>query len=251
MSTYCDYAIKDRDALKNYIMVSLGYPLVQVELTEEMLDIICIDPAVEEYTKFAQMEKQNIWIDLTGYVANSGFLMPSNVASIYVLNDDGASNINDVNRLFSFSNMMANYGTLAIPYPGESWGWINYELSLQYLELTKRMLGGGFQFEFNPRTHMLTLYPDPVLEKMKGFIVFGCNIIRPEEQIFGEEWCRKYALALAKITLGRVRGKYNNTQLLGGGQIDKEILVEGIRERDELYEKIRMRESGVFAFHMG
>lgn len=251
MSTYVNFSIQDRDELKNFIMVSLGYPLVQVELTEEMLDLVCIDPAVEEFSKYAQMDQQNIWIDLSGYVANSGFMMPSNVASIFVMNDDGSSNVNDVNRLFSFSNMMANYGTLAIPYPGESWGWINYEMSLQYLELTKRMLGGGFQFEFNPRTHMLTLYPDPVLENMSGYLVFGCNVIRPEEQIFGEAWVKKYALALAKIALGRVRTKFNDVQLLGGGRLDRDLLNEGIKERDELYEKLRIREGGCFQWWMG
>ena len=44
----------------------------------------------------------------------------------------------------------------------------------------------------------------------------------------------QYALALTKITLGRVRGKFGNAQLFGGTSLDTSILQEGLQEKKEL-----------------
>ena len=140
---------------------------------------------------------------------------------------------------------------LVVPYPGQAMGWLNYELAMQHLQLVKRMLGGGFQFQFNIRTHYLKLYPDPIKESITGWVIFGCHTIRPDTQQYGERWVKDYGLALSKITLGRVRKKYQNTQLLGGAVLDTDVLEEGKADRNELFENLRSEEGGVFTFFVG
>lgn len=251
MSDFLNYSIQTRQEFKDWILRQLGYPLVTIELTDDHLED-SINEAVETFTKYCSQETEYIAMDLSGYVSPSGLLLPNNVTSVFQIDDQGASTFgNDVNRLFSIPNVMLNTGMLAVPNPGESWNWINYEMSMEYLKLTRRMLGGGFQFEYNPRSKYLKLYPDPKKEGVNGWIVFSCNVIRQATSQYGERWVKRYALALAKIILGTVRGKFDSVQLVGGGSLNKEIKQEGISERDDLMVKLREEEDGVYRFFIG
>ena len=50
-----------------------------------------------------------------------------------------------------------------------------------------------------------------------------------------EVWVYQYALALSKITISRIRGKYSGTALFGGGTLNySELLAEGNAEKDKL-----------------
>ena len=64
----------------------------------------------------------------------------------------------------------------------------------------------------------------------------SCYVEKPIRDIIKEPWVFQYALALTKITLGRVRGKFGNAQLFGGTGLDTSILQEGLQEKKELEE---------------
>ena len=54
-----------------------------------------------------------------------------------------------------------------------------------------------------------------------------------------EPWVYQYALALTKITIARIRGKYQGTNLFGGGSPNySELLSEGTQEKTELERKL-------------
>lgn len=251
MSDYTNYAIQTRDGLKQWILRQLGHPLVTIELTDDHLEDV-INESVETFTKYVKQDQQYLSLDCSTYnTSGGGFTLPDNVTSVWTLDDQGATSVGDINRLFSVPNTMANVGMLSVPYPGENWNWINYELAMQYLDLTKKMLGGGFQYEFNPRTHKLSLTPDPIKGGIKGWIVVSVYTIRPLEQQYGEEFVKRYALALAKIILGTVRSKFNGVQLIGGGTINSDIKSEGITEKEKLIEDLRLKEGPIFNFWVG
>ena len=44
----------------------------------------------------------------------------------------------------------------------------------------------------------------------------------------------EYALALTMIVIGRVRGKFGNVELLGGGSLNYDMLAEGQERKKEL-----------------
>jgi len=252
MSTYLDFGIKTRDEFKDWICTMLGEPLITVEVHEKQLDA-GIDNAVEEYTRIASMEQDYYAVQLSGYTEGIGVELPENVMGIFTFNDQTvfAGNASSVNMLFSIPNMMWNAGLIPNFAMGKGGGWTTYELAMESLKLTKRMTGGGFQFEYNPRTKLLKLFPDPILEKVEGVIVVGCHIMRPEEQVYGETWVKNMALAHTKIILGTIRGKFQGVQLLGGGTLSDDIKNEGIQERDALREELFARESGAWGFWVG
>jgi hypothetical protein len=240
MSTYLDFSITTREEFKGWILRKLGWPLIQAELTDDQLDD-CINDSVEEFTRWVIQEQEYIACPLSGYVQDVGFEMPGNVQGIFAFNDDGGIRTDGINTLFTVENAFWNAtgGAWPMMSPG---GWTSYHLAMQSIELTKRMTGGGYQFEYNPRTKMLKLNPDPTkigCDVPAAWVVCGCYTIRPEDQQYGESWVKKMGLSQAKITMGNIRAKYEGVQILGGGTVNTSIKDEGITERDALMEEIK------------
>lgn len=266
MANYLDFSIKTRDQMKCWITMQLGAPLVQVEITDSQLDM-CIDDSIEEFTKYVIQEEQYLGLNLSGYTPSEydddgkllsagGFILSDwtqgvpMITSVFDLENSGNGSFGGHNTLFTISNTMWGQGML--PIPGANGGgvggsgtgaWVNYELARSYIDLTKRMTASQLQFEFNPREQRLTLIPEPRDTgnscSNRGFICIGCRTIRPDDQQFGESWCKRYALACAKVVIGNVRSKYEGTQLLGGGALNAAIKDEGLSEKTELREELQ------------
>ena len=243
MSNYTNFSVKSRQNLKDFTMIQLGYPLIQVEVTEAGLDSN-IDQASEIFTKYVVQEKKYLALDLSGYDSTSGFLMPEGVTSVYTLEDSFTNVGGSVGDLMSTKNVLWNAGSWPVCLGSiasnnfRAGGLTSLELVLDFSKLLNRMLGNGIKYEYNSTSRRLTIDPDPTKDHIMGWITLGCNIIRPDDQQFGEEWIKRMTLALTKILVGRVRTKYTGVNLLGGGQIDAKILDEGITERDKLMEEI-------------
>ena len=240
MSTFLDFSIKTREEFKNYIFRKLGGPLIQVELTDEQFDD-CINDSVEEYSRWVVEEQDYYAVQLSSYDEVSGVSLPDNVLGVFSFNDDGGVRTDGINTLFTVENSLWNASGGAWPFTGPG-GWTTYHLAMQSIELTKMMTGKGYQFEYNPRTKNLTLYPNPVklgANVPEAWVVLGTYVLRPEDQQYGESWVKRMALAQAKILLGTIRSKYDGVQILGGGTIDTSIKDEGISERDALMEEIK------------
>jgi len=235
MSNYLNFSVKTKDELKDWVMKRLGWPLVDVEITDEQL-INCIDDAVEEFTKYVVQDIDYYALDLSNY-ETSGYTMPNNITAIFALEESNIMNgaNGGVNTLFSIQNQMWNAGIFPdFMSGGGSGSWVTYEASLQYLDLVKRMTASGFEFNYNERKQLLTLIPDPSVRKMKGYIVLGCHTIREDDYQYGENWVKRMTLALVKQIVGTIRQKYKDATLLGGGTLNSEMKDEGRNDEDEL-----------------
>lgn len=253
MPNYLDFSVKTRDQFKEFILMSLGAPLHTVELTDGQLDL-CINNAVEFYSKYMNLNMDFLVVNLDSYVEGEGIQLPQNVIAIQAL-DNASMDQGGHTTLFTLENAMWNMGqwpdfSRMISQGGHA--FVSYELAMQYLDLVKMYRGKGFDFNYNPRTKMLKLFPDPKVRDFSGFMVISVFIMPAEAEMYGEDWVKREALAEAKIILGMIRSKFNNVQLLGGGQIDGSSLrAEGIAERDKLIEDLRIRESPIMGFYVG
>ena len=90
------------------------------------------------------------------------------------------------------------------------------------------------------------IIPDPAgRNRSKWYGLIGCYVEKPLAHVLKEAFVFKYSLALTKIVLGRIRGKYANTGLFGGGTVNyTELLSEGIAERDALEQELYNNASG-------
>lgn len=255
MSNFLDFSIQTRKEFKNWIFRQLGYPIIQPEIRDENLDD-CINDALEEYTEYASQDQKFFAINLRDYIGGKGYYMPGDVAAITNVWDYGVHNStsNGINP-FSFSFMMVNGGFVPSPFTGRyaRSGWFDYHLAMSWLDLTYQMTCKGFEWDYNPRTKLLILNPDPISyfnltpgtdqnDSEGCWIVCECMCLRPDEQNYGEVWVKKMALAKAKIYIGTIRTTYTGINLVGGAQINgTEILQQGTTEQEALRTELRAR----------
>jgi len=142
---------------------------------------------------------------------------------------------NSLNTLFTIEQTLAQQTYFSYAMGNYGFDLVSWYILKQWLETREKMLSTKRYFKFDDRTQHLLLLPEPKSgERFYGCV--SCYVEKPIRDIIKEPWVFQYALALTKITLGRVRGKFGNAQLFGGTNLDTSILQEGLQEKKELEE---------------
>ena len=140
-----------------------------------------------------------------------------------------------LNTLFTIEQTLAQQTYFSYAMGNYGFDLVSWYILKQWLETRGKMLSTQRYFKFDERTQHLVLVPEPKTgERFYGCV--SCYVEKPIRDIIKEPWVFQYALALTKITLGRVRGKFGNAQLFGGTGLDTSILQEGLQEKKELEE---------------
>ena len=146
-----------------------------------------------------------------------------------------------VNTLFTIEQTLAQQTYFSYSMGNYGFDLISWYTLKNWLEVREKMLAIRRAFTFDPRTQMLVFYPPPRTpgSGSRFYGTVACYVERPLRDVIKEPWVFQYALALSKIAVGNVRGKYNNTTLFGGGSINyNDLLSQGLEEKKELEEKL-------------
>jgi hypothetical protein len=147
------------------------------------------------------------------------------------------SSSSSLNTLFTIEQTLAQQTYFSYAMGNYGFDLISWYILKQWLETREKMLSTKRYFKFNERTQHLLLIPEPRTgERFYG--VVSCYVEKPVYDLIKEPWVYQYALALTKITLGRVRGKFGSAQLFGGTTLDTSILQEGLTEKKDLEEML-------------
>ena len=69
--------------------------------------------------------------------------------------------------------------------------------------------------------------------------VISCYVERPIRDILKELWVYQYALALTKMSVANIRGKYGNVTLFGGGSLNaSEFMSQGLADKEKLEQQL-------------
>ena len=140
-----------------------------------------------------------------------------------------------LNTLFTIEQTLAQQTYFSYAMGNYGFDLISWYILKQWLDTREKMLSTKRYFKFNERTQHLLLIPEPKTgERFYG--VVSCYVEKSVRDIIQEPWVYQYALALTKISLGRVRSKFGNAQLFGGTALDTSILQEGLEEKRQLEE---------------
>jgi len=153
--------------------------------------------------------------------------------------EEGSSN--GVNTLFTIEQTLAQQTYFSYAMGNYGFDLISWYTLKNWLEVREKMLAIRRHFTFDPRTQLLVFYPPPRTpgSGSRFYGTVACYVERPLRDIIKEPWVFQYALALSKIAIGNVRGKYNNTTLFGGGSINfNDLLTQGLEEKKALEEKL-------------
>lgn len=138
-----------------------------------------------------------------------------------------------VNTLFTIEQSLAQQTYFSYSMGNYGFDLISWYVLKDWLKTREKALAIRRDVQFDPRTQYMQMTPPPNQTRFYG--VIGCYVERPLIDIIKEPWVYQYALALTKIAVGTVRGKYSNTQLFGNGTINyNDMISQGLAERDKL-----------------
>lgn len=241
----------------------LGYPIIEIELCDEQI-IEYIDMAVEWYTKYAGYTEEFMVFDSKKYPVGKGFDLEQLLRTVYqsysskdtalsgrfidydldsfrkvvnVFSFDQAE-FSGVDALFSLEYIYAQQVYYSYMLGSYGFDLVTWETLKQFLDTRKRMFGSTPRYMFDSRTQRLRIVPEP--DPVNPYIgILGAYVERPIKDIIKERWVQQYTLALSKIALGHIRGKYGNVSLFGGGSIQGgDLASQGLEERNRLEEEL-------------
>tara|TARA_R110000868_G_scaffold411565_1_gene705371 strand:+ start:53 stop:1126 length:1074 start_codon:yes stop_codon:yes gene_type:complete len=144
-----------------------------------------------------------------------------------------------VNTLFTIEQTLAQQTYFSYSMGNYGFDLISWYVLKDWLKNREKMLAQKRSYTFNDRTQYLTMTPSPGTPSSSHFYgVVSCYVERPLRDIIKEQWVYQYALALSKISVGNVRGKYSGTTLFGGGSINIDMLAQGLSEKEKLEERL-------------
>lgn len=224
-----------RDEYIDDIKVSLGYPVVDLELEDSVIGKL-VDKAFREVsryiteTRFVTIPYSTTAIDVTKYKINS-------VVQIFrSVNPSGHNNVTDV---YSLTAMNTSTSPSANPLLSD----YIYRTQMNQLKST---ITTDLDFTFDKEDQKLyinTYFPRPQKVTL-AYIPEFKDVSEVREQ-YWVNFILRLSLALTKETLGRVRSKYelsSSLYKLDGNQ----LVAEGIAERDAIRQELNENSDIVF-----
>lgn len=242
----------DREALKKFIMVSLGAPIVDVELDDLQIGL-SISTAVEEYLSVGSVERSYWHTTATGspYIE-----LPKEVATVtgavYSKPLELMAGLAGSSDIFSFAMSGGGFFSGALQQGGYSSNFMHSAANLAtfYEFVQNRNKVFALDTTFRVLDNKLYLHPFPtpgniiIVEYAKGYdsIVSADGAISLSNS-WGIYWIKRYALACCKLMLGQIRGKYS---IIAGATGENqtlnaaELLAQGKEEQAALKEELAL-----------
>ena len=141
-----------------------------------------------------------------------------------------------INTLFTIEQTLAQQTYFSYAMGNYGFDLVSWYTLKNWLETREKLLAIQRSYSFDPRTQILRMYPQPNAKdtNVRFYGVVSCYVERPIRDVIKELWVYQYSLALSKIIIGRIRGKYSGTTLFGGGTLDISMYQEGMTEKENL-----------------
>lgn len=273
--TYLNSRVTSFDRLAQRIAYQIGAPLVVIEAhinaINEFIAIAC-----EMFSKYAGYTEEYLLFDSTLYQPGIGirldtlFSITPKLNGLYNLSthQTGTSalsttalsssfdyDLNDyrrvidvftfepgqnsgINTLFTLEQSLAQQTYFAYSMGNYGFDLVSWHLMKEWLELREKVLATRTHFQFDPDTQYLYLIPEPT-SNSQFVAAIGCYVEKALKNLVKEIWIQQYALALTKIAVAHVRGKFAGTQLFGGGTVNyTDLMSQGIAEKEKLETKL-------------
>lgn len=195
-------------ALTKYIKEELGWPQLQVELTDEQI-LHCIEKSVQMFSNVAYDGELTRYIKFDCQGQGNYFVDPE-IEEITQICQSGIFVGSDLNGLVdqNLSNYILSTSGVAL----------SYLVTLSSTRsLVDKYFGNKVNFEFNSHKGLLTIfqnYSGPLLIEAK------CKYVPDEyDKIYDQEWVKAMSVAQARLMQSVVLGKYS-APLINGSQVN-------------------------------
>lgn len=250
-------SVTSYDTLSVRIQHQLGAPLINLEISDEQI-YDCITDSIEYFSKWAGYTEEYLVFNSKLYKQGVGIKIDDLFTASFEMRTSGVSSLSagfdydlasqrkvidvfefskgedtGINTLFTLEQAMAQQIYSSYMIGNFGFDLITWEVLKGFIDTRNKVLALTDHFRFDPRTQILRLIPEP-RDTHTYLGVVGCYVERPIKDLIRERWVQKYALALTKIAISRVREKYQGTNLFGGGSVNTNLLAEGLKEKETL-----------------
>jgi hypothetical protein len=271
-STTLNPVVTSYELLSERIKMQIGWPMTNIEICEDQI-MDFINQACEWYSKYAGFTEEYLIFDSSVYQCGVGmkidrvlnqiadFYCPYTDASAMVSGqyiDCDLNNYRKVVGIFSVdpagghgysSEILFNMDYLFAQqaYFGQLLGGVGYDVTTwhllkEWMDLRKKMFATNVYVNFNPATQTIKLTPEPHIRSGgsgRYIGVIGCRMEASVRELVQERWVQRYALALTKIALAHIRGKFGGVILFGGGQVNPtDLMTQGLQEKEILEKEL-------------
>ena len=142
-----------------------------------------------------------------------------------------------INTLFTIEQTLAQQTYFSYAMGNYGFDLVSWYVLKDWLEMREKLLATRRSYTFDDRTQLLRMYPQPRSrnEDTRFYGVVSCQVERPIRDVIKEHWVYQYALALTKITVANIRGKYGAVALFGGGSLNStDLMTQGLAEKEKL-----------------
>lgn len=236
-----------REQIKDYVMLMLGAPVLELELDQQQLDL-AVDHALQIIEEYAPSQYFDYHVFQT-QPGKSVYKMPPNVGYIkqvyyretgqfaFQASDlDGAIPVEYFYPGGAYASIQGGLIDPTQPIWGRAGEWTAYVGYQQMYSKMSSSLGG---WEWVSDLQHIKLYPIPY----KCTHVIVNYIQKCKDWSCITQSMQEGALAFAKIMLGRIRSRYKNIPGFQGGNVQDgdQILQEGQQEKKEWEERLIYR----------
>ena len=188
-----------------------------------------------------QVAKQNTVGKPVLDLLNSYDYMMDSYRKVISVTDFEEGSSTGVNTLFTIEQTMAQQTYFSYSMGNYGFDLVSWHILKNWLEDREKLLALRRDIQFDDRTQYMRITPQPKMgsSPSRFYGAVSCYVERPLADIIKEPWVYQYALALTKISIGNVRGKYTGTALFGGGVINyNDLLSQGLKEKDSLEQQL-------------
>ena len=233
-----------RQALKDYALRRLGYPVIDINVDDSQLEDR-IDDALQFFADYHYDGAEKLYLShaVTAADISNGYI---DISAI----DDNVLSISDV---FQFSTMSSNMFDLQYQIALNDWyGWhsggtmTNYMLIRQNMSMVQQMIDPAKSFRFTRTTQRLYIDMDWSKKINEGeFIALEAwVVIDPQEftRVYQDRLLKKYVTAVFKRQWGSNLSKFENIQLPGGVSFNgQQIFDQANEEVQRLEEEMQVK----------
>lgn len=213
-----DGSLDERFQVANEVRYNLGYPVVDVEITKEQMDI-CITQAIRELRQRSAL----------AYKHGFTFMWINPNQQKYVLTSKNAQmnkivNIMGVYRLTSAFISSAHgagiYGQVVLQhlYNMGTFDLLSYHIIASYINLLEILFAARLTFTWDEQTRQLYIFNRFTFPEL---VAIEMSVERTEQDIMSDRWSKpwiiNFATAKAMEKLAEVRGKFSTLPSANGG----------------------------------
>ncbi len=163
-----------------------------------------------------------------------------NYRKVIAVTDFEEGSSTGINTLFTIEQTLAQQTYFSYAMGNYGFDLVSWYTLKNWLETREKMLATKRSYSFDERTQILRMYPQPnASSDVRFYGVVSCYVERPIRDILKELWVYQYSLALTKMAVANIRGKYGSVTLFGGGSLNSsDLMTQGLAEKEKLEEQL-------------